>query len=377
MGLDWLDPQLLSEAGGRRLWGALGRTTCTGHVAQAMNALNEMSATITHVIWDNKSLGLRLARNFGCGMAKQVVTTQQLQDWRGEALALAPELSVELDWLLREAAGVEPRILSYAAGERAWELPGELNGGLESLTELWRRHWQAHEPLQYLVGRSPWRRFDLKVAPGVLVPRPETELIVEIAAQRVGEVQEQLDIDLSQGTWADLGTGTGAISLGLAELLPEIVIHAVDCSEVALGVAAENLRTVQDGAWQRRIQLHQGKWFEPLQPLFESGLKLAGLVSNPPYIPTAMLNELQPEVRLHEPSLALDGGEDGLDCLRHLVNAGSQSLQPGGLWLVELMAGQAKDVKALLAVEGNYQSITAHFDLCGIERFVSAVRCNT
>ncbi len=310
-------------------------------------------------------------------MAQQVVTTQQLRDWREAALVLAPELSLELDWLLREAAGVDIRALSYAAADLRWELPGGLTGGLGGLTKLWQRHWQGHEPLQYLVGRSPWRRFELKVGPGVLVPRPETELIVEIAAQRVVEVREQLGIDLGIGTWVDLGTGSGAIALGLAELLPEIAIHAVDCSEAALAIAAENLRTVQDGLLHKRIQLHHGAWFEPLQPLLEAGPKLSGMVSNPPYIPTAMLDKLQPEVCLYEPSLALDGGEDGLDCLRHLVTAGAQYLQPGGLWLVELMVGQAEDVKALLVADESYQSITAHLDFCGVERFVSAVRCNT
>jgi len=306
-------------------------------------------------------------------MAQQVVTTQQLQDWRKSALCQAPELDAELNWLLREAAGVEVRVLDSAAQAQTWELPIDLNG----LMELWQRHWQAHEPLQYLVGRSPWRRFDLRVAPGVLVPRPETELIVEIAAQRVAEVADSHGVDLSQGAWVDLGTGTGAIALGLAELLPKIAIHAVDCSEVALAIAADNLRTVNEGAWQPRIQLHQGSWLDPIQPKLEAGLQLAGLVSNPPYIPTAMLDELQPEVRLHEPSLALDGGADGLDCLRHLVTVGGQHLRSDGLWLVELMAGQAEAVQSLLRQDGRYYAIAAHLDLCGVERFVSALRCNT
>lgn len=309
-------------------------------------------------------------------MTERLVTVQQLRDWREAALALAPELAEELDWLLREAAGVRSHQLGYAPAEQQLAMPETL-AGLGALTALWQRHWQDHEPLQYLVGRSPWRRFDLKVAPGVLIPRPETELIVEIAAQRGAEVQETLGIDPGQGIWVDLGTGTGAIALGLAELLPNIAVHAVDCSEVALKIAEENIRTVQGGAWQQRIQLHRGSWFEPLQPLLSDGLKLAGMVSNPPYIPTAIVDELQPEVRLHEPGLALDGGEDGLDCFRELVTAGAQHLQTGGIWLVELMEGQAKDVSALLCADGRYHSIQPHLDLCGVERFVSAVRGNT
>jgi release factor glutamine methyltransferase len=329
-------------------------------------------------------------------------TLQQLRHWRAEALAAAPQLDAELDWLLREAAQVEWRSLAYAPPEQRLEL----NCSLAELAELWRRHWQDHEPLQYLVGRSPWRRFELRVGPGVLVPRPETELIVEIARQRADEALAQGGPDLTQGVWVDLGTGSGAIALGLAELFPNIRIHAVDCSPTALAIAAENFRAVQAGMQAKsppqktdqtsisdrqfnqdqpnqnqgdqnqgdRIQLHQGQWLEPLQPMLANGLQLQGLVSNPPYIPTAMLADLQPEVRLHEPALALDGGADGLDCLRHLVTAGADSLQPGGLWLVELMAGQAAAVKAMLATAGHYQSITGHFDLCGIERFVSAFR---
>lgn len=300
------------------------------------------------------------------------IAASALAQWRREALAQGQSAQgsdgagpgeLELDWLLRALAGLDRRWLRQADPDQTIALPC----GLAELGELWRRHCQDHVPLQYLVGRSPWRRFDLQVSPAVLVPRPETELIVEIA-QQIAQAQ-----NLQQGTWADLGTGSGAIALGLAELLPNITLHALDASPAALAVAAANIAHIESGAWASRIQLHQGNWFAPLGP---GRGQLQGLVSNPPYIPTAALADLQLEVRLHEPSLALDGGTDGLDSLRHLVTVGADYLQPGGLWLVELMAGQAPAVQAMLTADGRYSAITPHRDLAGIERFVSALRRN-
>ena len=98
------------------------------------------------------------------------------------------------------------------------------------------------------------------------------------------------------------------------------------------------------------------------------------MVSNPPYIPSQMVLELEPEVAQHEPHLALDGGNDGLDCIRHLVTVAPEYLRSGGIWLIELMAGQAASVVALLETNGNYYDVQIHQDLAGIERFVSALR---
>jgi release factor glutamine methyltransferase len=167
-----------------------------------------------------------------------------------------------------------------------------------------------------------------------------------------------------KGNWADLGTGSGAIAIALAQAFPEATIHAVDQSQDAIAIAEANAKALGI----TNIAFYLGSWFDPLEPL--KG-KLNGVVSNPPYIPSAMVLELQPEVRLHEPHAALDGGNDGLDCLRELVAIAPEYLVPHGLWMVEMMAGQAEAVAQLLQQQG-YQRIEIRQDFAGIERFAVA-----
>jgi release factor glutamine methyltransferase len=171
---------------------------------------------------------------------------------------------------------------------------------------------------------------------------------------------------LRTGHWVDLGTGSGAIALGLARALPQAAIHAVDVSPSALTVAQQNAANL---GLQAQIHFYHGNWFEPIAHL--QG-QLAGMVSNPPYIPTHMLSTLQPEVIGHEPLAALDGGADGLMSIRHLVRVAPDFLRPGGIWLIELMAGQAQAVVELLRHQGCYRDIRVEPDLAGIERFAIA-----
>ncbi len=185
-----------------------------------------------------------------------------------------------------------------------------------------------------------------------MIPRPETELIVEIVAAT----------GLLAGVWADLGTGSGALALGLSEVVPQVI--AVDVSEAAIAIARTNIERYQK---QAQIELRQGSWFEPL-----AGCRLQGMVANPPYIPTAVWAALEPEVRQHEPRLALDGGEDGLVAIATLVTQAPTYIVSGGFWLVEVMQGQAITVAEHLAAAGRYRQIERHRDLAGIERFVSA-----
>ena len=139
-------------------------------------------------------------------------------------------------------------------------------------------------------------------------------------------------------------------------------------SEEALKVAAQN---AENNHLSDQVSFHCGSWLEPLSSLKR---KLTGIVSNPPYIPSQTVLTLQPEVTNHEPHLALDGGADGLACIRLLIEEGSDYLQPGGLWLTELMKGQAGSVVSLLQSHGSYTQIAIHQDLSGIERFVSAYK---
>jgi release factor glutamine methyltransferase len=208
----------------------------------------------------------------------------------------------------------------------------------------------------------------LTVAPGVLIPRPETAVLVDLALEMYRREPE-----LGLGDWVDLGTGSGAIPLALALECPDLHLHGVDCSPVALAIAQQNAHSFgipHSLGIPHPVQWHLGSWFEPFAPWQGQG-KFTVMVSNPPYIPTSDVAQLDPGLH-HEPSLALDGGRDGLDALRHLVHQAPHYLRPGGLWLVEVMAGQAPIVQAELMATGQYRDIEIHQDDEGVERFVMA-----
>jgi release factor glutamine methyltransferase len=284
-----------------------------------------------------------------------------LWEWRSQSKksALAADVSPgEVDWLLQALTGLD-RLSLQLGSFKAQDV--NLKVSFLELQQLWQKRLKDRVPVQYLVGSTPWRKFTLKVSPAVLIPRPETEELIDwaIAAARS-------DSALQTGHWADLGTGSGAIAIGLADALPNATIHAVDQSHEALAIAQYN---AQNLGLSDRIQFYQGSWLEPLN--FLKG-KLAGLVSNPPYIPSQTVLELEPEVVNHEPHLALDGGADGLDCIRHLIKTAPDYLQPGGVWMIEMMAGQANLVTDLLKQQKRYDRIITHRDLAGLERFTIA-----
>ncbi len=292
------------------------------------------------------------------------VSGQQLADWLTTAKqqAIAAEISPdEVDWLLQIWTDLDK--LSLRLGTFQTRSRIFLSQPLAELDQLWQQRLTQRYPVQYLAGMAPWRNFWLKVSPAVLIPRPETELIIDYVAEEQKNYPE-----LAQGNWVDLGTGSGAIALGLAELFPETAIFTVDLSSEALEIAQKN---AQQYDFSDRIQFYQGSWWEPLNHL--QG-KIQGMVSNPPYIPKGMIGDLQPEVVKHEPHLALDGGEDGLTAIRYLVKTAPDYLVSGGLWLVELMAGQALSVAQLLNNQGQYKEVKILQDLAGIERFVLAYR---
>lgn len=280
----------------------------------------------------------------------------QLWQWRSAAKSqsIAQDISPdEVDWLLQEMAGVDRLFLRLQPDQ---PIPSRVS--LTDLDRAWQNRIAERTPIQYLAGIAPWRNFELKVAPGVLIPRPETELLIDFAIAQ--------DPKLKTGQWVDLGTGSGAIAIALALSLPSATVHAVDRSEEALTIAKQNAETLK-----AKIQFYQGNWFEPIAHLNHS---LSGVVSNPPYIPTETVSTLEPEVRLHEPHLALDGGTDGLESIRHLIQTAPEYLISGGVWMIEMMMGQADTIAALLLAQGSYDHITIHKDLAGIERFAIAYR---
>ncbi|MGQ4650186.1 peptide chain release factor N(5)-glutamine methyltransferase [Lyngbya aestuarii] len=299
-------------------------------------------------------------------LALPVVSGHSLWQWRLEARRKAAEAGIattEVDWLLQEVAGLDPlelRLESFKVREQI-----KLRYSLPVLSQLWHRRLDEHCPVQYLAGVTPWRNFSLKVSPEVLIPRPETEYLIDLTMEAL---KNSPTLELNSGHWADLGTGSGAIALGLAEVLPNATIHAVDCSEAALAVARLN---AQQLALDQHIRFYQGSWYCPLEPL--KG-QLSGMVANPPYIPSNLVPHLQPEVAKHEPHLALDGGSDGLDYIRYLIETSPEYLRPGGIWLIEMMAGQASIVAELLHQQGSYCQIKIFSDLAGIDRFALAYR---
>lgn len=288
----------------------------------------------------------------------------QLASWRRKAIAEAMAAGVapgELDWLLREFAGLDKLSLRTESFKDQAAL--QLGLDFAELKRLWRQRIDAKMPVQYLTGVAPWRHFSLAVSPDVLIPRPETECLIDLAI-----ASSESKRDLKLGHWVDLGTGSGAIALGLATAFPQGTIHAVDCSPNALTIAEKN---ANEEGLKERIRFYRGNWFDPLGELKGN---LSGMVANPPYIPKKMIAELQAEVRLHEPHLALDGGEDGLDCIRELVALAPDYLVGGGVWLVEMMASQAPAVREMLENQGSYDKIQIFPDLAGIERFAMAYK---
>jgi release factor glutamine methyltransferase len=292
------------------------------------------------------------------------VSGQQLAVWRTRAKQDAIALKIspdEVDWLLQIWTDVDKLSLRLGSFQSRSQIP--IPKPWSVLNKLWQTRLAENCPIQYVAGLSPWRDFILQVSPAVLIPRPETELMIDWLNQ-----EKVMNSKLAQGNWVDLGTGSGAIALGLARCFPQATIFAVDSSLDALAIAQTN---AQNYELSDRIQFFHGSWWTPLGHL--TG-KVQGMISNPPYIPSSMIAGLQAEVANHEPHLALDGGEDGLVAVRHLVETAPDYLVSGGLWLVEIMAGQAPLVAKLLENQGQYQKIQRLKDLAGIERFVVAYR---
>jgi len=216
------------------------------------------------------------------------------------------------------------------------------------------RRRAGREPLAYILGQAEFWSLPLKVTPEVLIPRPETELLVEEALPRLSGRQQVLDV----------GTGSGALAIALAHERQELLVTAIDVSPAALAVAADNARS--NGVAERiRFAQHD------LGQLPPGPFDL--VVANPPYVPSGELAALMPEVRDFEPQLALDGGIDGLDAYRALARQAGAVLTAAGWLLVEVGSGQAPAVQELFAGAG-LKEILVSRDLAGIERVVGGRR---
>lgn len=229
---------------------------------------------------------------------------------------------------------------------------------LAAYKECIRRRVQR-QPVAYITGHKEFMGLDFKVTPATLIPRPDTEILVEAVLQRL-----KAGAGADGSRIADIGTGSGAICLSLLNYLPQLRGIAVDISAEALAVAEENARAL---GLEERLELQQGDMLAPLQ---EAGVELAAIVSNPPYIPRGDIAGLEPDVRDFEPSGALDGGEDGLDFYRRLLSYGAALLLPEGFLAMETGIHQAQQLKLLAEKLPQWGRCEIIRDLAGIERVV-------
>lgn len=287
------------------------------------------------------------------------VSASDLLRWRREQLQAGGRAS-QLDWLLDLAGGVPWQTLQQLRLDPRRTVA--LARPLAQLEELWQSHLNSNAPLQYLVGCCPWRDLNLEVGPGVLIPRQETELMVELAQALLGAQAPRL--------WADLGTGSGCLALAMARTWPASQGWAVDCSAEALALARRNRAAY---GLEQQVELLEGSWWDPLKSCWG---RLDLVLANPPYIPTAVWQNLEPGVRDHEPAVALQSGSDGLDALRAISAGACEALAPGGWLLLEHHHDQSAAVLRLLAGAG-LDNCQAHADLEGVKRFAAGRRPHT
>jgi release factor glutamine methyltransferase len=229
------------------------------------------------------------------------------------------------------------------------------------------------EPLQYVLGAWSFHGLDLMVDPRVLIPRPETEWIVEVAldeAERIGlrRVRRRPAVDRPIAAWvADLGTGSGAIALALEAALPDVEVWATDVSEEALDVASANVA----GCAASRVRIALGSWFAALPPELRGRLSL--IVTNPPYVAASEVPDLPAEVRDHEPRRALVSGPTGLEALEHVIDHAPEWLATPSVMVCEIAPHQAAAVVERARVAG-FRDAFVRADLADRPRVLVARR---
>lgn len=309
---------------------------------------------------------------------------------RGDALALPNDCCpvvaacVASGTLLLEQAGIETArldaecLVAAGLGCPRWHLILEPNRRLspEEFSRILRllQRRERREPLAYVLGVREFWSLPMAVSAGVLVPRPETETLVEAALAAWGELRAEsreprAETREAGPTIVELCTGSGAVAIALAKELPAARVLATDLSWRALRVARANAARHGVAA---RIEFLRGDLWRAVNGQAPAG-SVDLVVANPPYIRSPELATLMPEVQW-EPRLALDGGADGLRVLREIVASSPDRIRSGGVLLLEIGADQAEAVGALLAASGRFEPARLRLDLAGRPRVVAARR---
>jgi release factor glutamine methyltransferase len=267
-------------------------------------------------------------------------------------------------------AGVEsPRaeaelLAAHVHGVKRTELHRVPDAGFD--TRFWESisRRAAREPLQHITGRAHFRYLELEVGPGVFVPRPETEVMTGWAIDRLREM------DVAEPVVVDLGTGSGAIALAIAQEVPRARVHLVEADPIARTWTERNVQRLAAAAPYTvgRVTVHAGDFADAL-PELDGQVDL--VVSNPPYIPVGA--SVPPEVGEYDPPAALWGGADGLDAIRVVERVARRLLRPGGLVAVEHGAPQGAAVYWVFPEEAGWRDPRNHKDLARRDRFVTAM----
>ena len=271
--------------------------------------------------------------------------------WRKDMI-LKGGRKVDFDWLLDIAAGVSWSKLQNIILRPEHFISLEIS--TKELEVIWKSHLKDKTPLQYLVSKCPWRDFELEVSAGALIPRQETEYLIDVALKKVS------DIDI--GRWADLGTGSGPLTVSLAKSLPDWNGHATDISKDALEIAERNLKSIVPDA---NVKFSLGDWWEPLKKWWGS---FDLVLSNPPYIPSDLIEYLEPVVKNHEPRIALDGGTDGMLASKQIIFGALNGLAKGGWLILEHHYDQSEKIIKFMKEIGMGE-VSFEKDLNGIKRY--------
>ncbi len=272
--------------------------------------------------------------------------------------------ALEIAYSVAEARVLARRVLGHRLGLAPHELALRGADALSAttLTQLTddQRRLLAHEPVQYVLGEAPFLELELEVGPGVLIPRPETEELVQLITVELRDARAPRLLDV--------GTGSGCIAVAVAQILPRAEVWGLDISDTALAIARRN-----GARYGNRVTWLQHDVFQPLTPeIFDD--QLDGLISNPPYVPQREAAEMAPHVRDHEPALALFvPDDDPLRYYRRLAEVGSTMLRPKGRIYLETHTEYAAAVADLLRATG-YAAVTAHNDFTDRPRFVTGTR---